>query len=139
MLISKWYPHFQHQKTLYDLQESPLACNQVLHQKLNQMKFKCSIADPCAYTRQHKVGPLYLTVHVDMLLASPSDSARLWFEKDMESQFELSKKTFQVILMAVKKSKDGISVHQRGTSTTWFRSSKSIQTPRPRHLHQQIS
>jgi hypothetical protein len=72
---------FRLRRYLYGLQESPLAWNTVLHQKLNQMKFKRSIADPCAYTRHHKDRPLYFTVHVDdMLLASPSDSARLWFE-----------------------------------------------------------
>jgi len=110
---------FTFRRYLYDLQECPLPWNKVLHHKLNQMKFKRSIADPCAYiyTRYHKDGALYLTVHVDdMLLASSSDSARLWFEQNMESQFEISKQCNQLsyLGMTVKKSKDGISVHQRG-------------------------
>ena len=81
------------------------------------MKFERSVADPCAYTRPHKEGQLYFTVHVDdMLLISPSDDARLWFEKDMESQFTITKQVNELsyLGMTVKKSKNGIIVHQRG-------------------------
>ena len=51
-----------------------------------------------------------------MLLASPSDSARLWFEQDMESQFEISKQCNKLSYfgITIKKSNDGISFHQRG-------------------------
>jgi len=108
---------FRLRRYLYGLQESPLAWNRVLHQKLKQMKFERSVADPCAYTRPHKDGQLYLTVHVDdMLLISPSDDARLWFEKDMESQFTITKQVNELsyLGMTVKKSKNGIIVHQRG-------------------------
>jgi hypothetical protein len=108
---------FRLKKYLYGLQESPLAWNKCLHQKLDQMKFRRSIADPCAYTRNHKDGTFYLTVHVDdMLLASPSEAARIWFESEMERQFEISKQLNELsyLGMTIKKTRDGITVHQRG-------------------------
>jgi hypothetical protein len=50
------------------------------------MKFERSVADQRAYTRSHKEGQLYLTVHVDdMLLISPSDDARLVRKRDGKS------------------------------------------------------
>jgi len=67
--------------------------------------------------REHKVGPLYLTVHVDdMLLVSPSDLARLWFDRDMESQFKITKEVNELsyVGMMIEKTKSGITVHQRG-------------------------
>ena len=61
-------------------------------QKLEQIKFKRSSADPCAYTKEIKDGTLYLTVHVDdMLLISPTTNARKSFETEMEKQFEITK------------------------------------------------
>ena len=41
-------------------------------------RYLYGLREMCAYTRSHKEGQLYLTVHVDdMLLISPSDDARL--------------------------------------------------------------
>ena len=50
---------------MYDLQESPLAWNKVLHKKLEEMKFKIPEVDPCAYVKYDKEGNMYLSVHVD--------------------------------------------------------------------------
>ena len=108
---------FRLRRYLYGLQESPLAWNKLLHQKLEQMKFKRSSADPCAYTKVNKDGTLYLTVHVDdMLLISPTTNARKSFETEMEKQFEI---TIQVndlsyLGMTIQKTKEGVKVHQSG-------------------------
>jgi len=75
---------FRLRRCLYGLQESPLAWKKLLHQKLEQMKFERSSADPCAYTKEDKDGTLYLTVHVDdMLLISPTTNSRKSFESEM--------------------------------------------------------
>jgi hypothetical protein len=81
------------------------------------MNFVRFTADPCAYLKLHEDGPLYLTVHVDdMLLASPNDTTRLWFEYEMKRQFEISKQVNELsyLGMTIKKTKEGITVHQRG-------------------------
>jgi hypothetical protein len=57
------------------------------------MDFIRSIADPCAYTKDHIDGTIYLSVHVDnMLLLCPNKRDRKSFELKMEEQFEITKK-----------------------------------------------
>jgi hypothetical protein len=104
-------------KYLYGLQESPLAWNKVLHQKLSKMDFIRSTADPCAYVKQDKDGTVYLTVHVDdMLLISPSKRVRENFESKMEEQFEITKQLNDIsyLGMTIQKTSEGIKVHQSG-------------------------
>jgi hypothetical protein len=81
------------------------------------MNFIRSIADPCAYTKQHEDGAMYLTVHVDdMLLVSPTQRSRKGFEASLEDQFEITKQLndLSYLGMTIQKAETGIKVHQMG-------------------------
>jgi len=108
---------FRFRRYLYGLQESPLAWNKLLHQKLEAMQFQRSTADPCAYVKCHKDGPLYLTVHVDdMLLISSTKRTRQMFESIMEEHFEITKQlnSLSYLRITIEKNDLGIRVHQMG-------------------------
>ena len=74
-----------------------------------------------------------------MLLVSPSDTARQWFEKDMESQFEITKQVTELsyLGMTIKKTRSGITVHQRGyfdNMVTKFNADPNSKTTSPTTL-----
>jgi hypothetical protein len=72
---------FRLKRYLYGLQESPLAWNKTLNDKLHLLGFDRSHADLCLYTRKGSHGTTYLTVHVDdMMMAFPNPENRKWFE-----------------------------------------------------------
>jgi hypothetical protein len=131
--LSKWfikrYPHLQSQingdgsltfrlhRYLYGLQESPLAWNRNLHEKLTSLGFRRSAADMCLYTRADKGKKTYLTVHVDdMMLAFPDASVRSWFEDSVTKWYQLviQDKNITYLGMSVTKMSDGVRVHQEG-------------------------
>ena len=65
-----------------------------------------------------------------MLFVSPSDTARLCFEKDMERQVEMTKHVNELsyLGMTIKKTKSGITVHQRGYMDNMVTKFKADQT-----------
>jgi hypothetical protein len=108
---------FRLRRYLYGLQESPLAWNKLLHDKLGDMGFTRSTADPCAYVQRHPEGNLFLTVHVDdMLLMCPNSKLRTAFESEMEKRFEITKQLndLSYLGMTITKTDQGIRVHQAG-------------------------
>jgi len=125
---------FRLRRYLYGLQER----NKVLHQTLNQMKLRRSIAGPCAYARQHKDGPLYLIVHVVTCFSPVPDfgSNKTW----KVSSNQANNVTSHLTLVRLSRNPKTEYQSIRGvTSITWCRSSKPIQTPSPLHRRQQIS
>jgi len=71
-----------------------------------------------------------------MLFVSPSDTARLCFEKDMERQVEMTKHVNELsyLGMTIKKTKSGITVHQRGymdNMVTKFKADPNSKTTSP--------
>jgi len=108
---------FRLKRYLYGLQESPLAWNKTLHDKLYMLGFDRSNADLCLYTRKATHGKTYLTVHVDdMMLAFPSSENKKWFETAMKGWYEIVTQDTNITYlgMSVTKNIDGIKVHQSG-------------------------
>jgi Reverse transcriptase (RNA-dependent DNA polymerase) len=108
---------FRLRRYLYRLQESPLAWNKLLHQKLERLNFTRSNADPCTYRKDHADATIYLTVHVDdMLLLCPNERVRKLFEETMEEQFEITKRLddLSYLGMTIQKTLEGIRIHQLG-------------------------
>jgi hypothetical protein len=102
---------------LYGLQESPLAWNRTLHEKLVSLGFERSKADLCLYVKTTPEGKVYLTVHVDdMMLAYPSGPVRTWFETTLKKWYTLVIQDTDITYlgMSVSKMADGIRVHQGG-------------------------
>jgi hypothetical protein len=131
--LAKWfvlrYPHlksklnkdnsltFRLRRYLYGLQESPLAWNKTLHDKLDIMGFSRSTADLCLYTRKASHGKTYLTVHVDdMMIAFPDLTTKTWFETAIKGWYQIviQDKNITYLGMSVVKRSDGIRVHQSG-------------------------
>jgi hypothetical protein len=102
---------------LYGLQESPLAWNKTLHEKLTSLGFTRSKADSCLYVKTAPEGKVYLTVHVDdMMLTYPTGSVRTWFETNVTKWYTLVIQDTDITYlgMSVSKTIDGIRVHQGG-------------------------
>jgi hypothetical protein len=108
---------FRLRRYLYGLQESPLAWNKTLHQKLHILGFIRSQADPCLYTKTGTYGKTYLTVHVDdMMLAFPNISIRKWFEAAITKWYQIvvQDEDITYLGMSVIKTTHGIKIHQSG-------------------------
>jgi Reverse transcriptase (RNA-dependent DNA polymerase) len=127
--FSKFHPHlvsqcnsdgsliFRLRRYLYGLQESPLAWNNTLHNKLKSLGFVRSVGDQCLYIKNDTLGCTYLTVHVDdMMLAFPGLGVRTWFEHHLRQWYQIvvQDRDITYLGMSVTKSHDGIRVHQRG-------------------------
>jgi hypothetical protein len=108
---------FRLRRYLYGLQESPLAWNKTLHEKLQLLGFIRSQADLCLYTRTGTYGKTYLTVHVDdMMLAFPHPHVRQWFETAIKGWYQIvvQDKDITYLGMSVIKTNQGIRIHQSG-------------------------
>jgi hypothetical protein len=74
-------------------------------------------ADPCAYIKSTHHGNLIIAVHVDdMLVASPNDQAKRWFESTFMEKYELTGQhnNFSYIGMTITSSKHGLIINQLG-------------------------
>lgn len=75
---------------MYGLAEAPNQFNELADEKLKNLGFKPSEADPCVYTLETTNGLMSLCIHVDdILLSSPTLEDREWFVKELGKHFEL--------------------------------------------------
>ena len=57
-------------KSLYGLKKAGRLWNQLLHQKLNEARFRQCISDMCLYWKCDNIGIVVVGVYVDDLLAT---------------------------------------------------------------------
>jgi len=109
--------YFRLNSFLYGLHESPHEFNAMLNLDLLKNGFTQLKADQCAYIKSTREGNIIIAVHVDdMLIASPCEDAKRWFEATFMRKYELTGQhnNFSYIGMTITRSKNGFSVNQLG-------------------------
>jgi hypothetical protein len=77
-------------RSLYGLKQAPRCWNQILHEKLLEMQFKQSQADPCLYIGHVNGELVLLAVYVDdILVATKKDSVLAKTKKVFGSKFKV--------------------------------------------------
>lgn len=74
-------------RSLYGLKQSPRCWNAALDEKLVQMGFSQTSADPCLYMKSDERGPVYLAVYVDDLVIAAKEETLIKGIKDQLSKF----------------------------------------------------
>jgi hypothetical protein len=111
--------YFELKRYVYGLHEASNQFNGLLDKHLKELGFKASKADPCLYTKLSEDGLMILSVHVDdMLLTSPNEHLRQWFEESMGKHFTLVHQRDEVSYLGMMIRRDkktgSILVNQTG-------------------------